>query len=414
MATTAPNPESAGQRPGPFAGVRVLDFSSYFTGPLATTILADQGADVIKVEAAPVGDLMRQFGASRDGQAATFEGVNRSKRSIALDLKTAGGRDVARRLLAGADVMVENFRPGVARRLGLDYESCQAISPDIICLSISGYGGRGPYGDMPVFDTVIQAHAGIAGGQGADGEPQFVRQAIVDKVTALYAVQLISAALYARAAGHGGDHLSLAMFDSALAFLWPDGMSDFTYLDGDIRTAPPPASLYTMQRTRDGHIAIAAITNDQFGGLCRALGRPEMADDPRVNSLAKRVGERELMRSIRTGAEAFDTADLCRRLLAEDVPHAPVLGRREVLESEQARHANLHTYGPEGGRTRVAVSPGRFTRRDATAPAPSPRIGEHAREILAELGLADDHIEALITERAVMAPGGASATRERE
>ena len=406
MATTALKPEWPSGRPGPLADVRVVDFSSYFTGPLATTILADQGADVIKVEASPVGDLMRQFGAAREGQAATFEGVNRSKRSIALDLKTEGALKVAHRLIATADVMVENFRPGVAARLGLDYERCRSFAPSIICLSISGYGGKGPYGDMPVFDTVIQAHAGIAGAQGADAEPQFVRQAIVDKVTALYAAQLVTAALYARAAGGGGDHITLAMYDAALAFLWPDGMSDFTYLDGNVSQAPPPASLYAMQKTSDGFIAVAAITNDQFRGLCRALGRDEMAEDPRLDSLAKRVQAKDLMRGIRKCAESFETDHLCQRLLAEDVPHAPVLSRRSVLESEQARFANVVEYGPAGARTRMALSPGSFRNRDGRPPAPSPRLGADSAGILRELGLLPDEIEQLLADGAVHAGSG--------
>ena len=311
---------------------------------------------------------------------------------------------MARRLIAGADVVVENFRPGVAARLGLDYGSCRAIRADIICLSISGYGGRGPYGDMPVFDTVIQAHAGIAGAQGADGEPQFVRQAVVYKLTALFAAQLISAALYARAAGGSGDHLTLAMYDAALAFLWPDGMSDFTYVEGEVRGAPAPASLYGMQRTRDGHIATAAITDAQFRGLCRALGRPEMADDPRLANLARRVEARELMREIRATAEQFSTDELCRRLLAEDVPHAPVLSREGVLASEQVRFSNVQTYGPDGARAMMATSPGRFAARDLTPPALSPRLGQDGAAVLAELGFEPPRIAELMASGAVMAP----------
>jgi crotonobetainyl-CoA:carnitine CoA-transferase CaiB-like acyl-CoA transferase len=344
---------------------------------------------------------MRQFGTSRDGHAASFEAVNHSKRSIAVNLKDPAGAQVARRLIAAADVLVENFRPGVAARLGLDYAACRRLRPEIICVSISGYGAQGPYGGLPAFDTVVQAHAGIAYGQGGDAEPQFVRQAIVDKVTALYAAQAIAAALFARASGRGGDHINLSMYDAALAFLWPDGMNEHTYLDGDIRHAPPPGSLYSVQKTKDGYIAVSPITNEQFWGLCRAVGREEMVGDPRIDSLAKRMEERRLVGGIRAGAAEFTTQEICRRLLAEDVPHAPALPRAAVLADEQFRYAAVEEYGGPGRRTRMVIAPARSATRPLHPPTPAPRAGENSLQILEELGVTRAEAEDLVAGGAI-------------
>lgn len=385
----------------PFAGLRVVDFTSYFTGPLATALLADQGAEVIKVESAPVGDLMRLFGTSRDGKAATFESVNHTKRSIALNLKDESGAAVARKLISSADVVVENFRPGVAERLGLDYASCCELSPEIICLSISGYGDQGPYGGMPAFDTVMQGHTGICFGQGADLEPDFIRQAVVDKVTALYAAQAVSTALYARAMGKGGDHIKLSMYDAALSFFWPDGMNEYTFLDGEVRSAPPAGSLYTMQKTKDGYVVASPITNEQFWGFCRALGREEMIDDPRIDNLQKRVEQRPIILDIRSSCLNFTTEELCRRLLAEDVPHGPILSREDVVTDPQFAYANMQEYGPEGARTRIAAAPVRSARAPITPLFPAPHAGQHSRDVLGELGYEQGEVEALIESGAV-------------
>jgi crotonobetainyl-CoA:carnitine CoA-transferase CaiB-like acyl-CoA transferase len=388
----------------PFSGIRIVDFTSYFTGPYATAILADQGAEVIKVEASPNGDLMRQMGTSRDGQAATYESVNHSKRSIALDLKQESAQEVAQRLIARGDVFVENFRPGVAERLGLDYQTIRKLAPDIICVSISGYGNKGPYGRMPTFDSIVQGHSAMAFTQGADERPEYVRQAIVDKVTALYAAQAISAALFARAMGRGGDHVALAMYDAAVSFLWPDSMNEYTFLSGNVRTMPTMSSMYNMQRTKDGYISIAPITNEQFFGLCRALNREDVIGDDRVGSLAKRVENREFVRDVRSSAENFTTEELCVRLLAEDVPHGPVLTREAAIEDPQFAFASVREYGEATKRTRMAVAPATFLNREARKPFEAPKAGQHSREILNELDFSAVEIDALIDSGAVTTP----------
>jgi crotonobetainyl-CoA:carnitine CoA-transferase CaiB-like acyl-CoA transferase len=189
----------------PLGGVTVIDFTSYLTGPWATCLLADQGARVVKVEPIGAGDQLRSMGTMRAGMSAVFAVANRNKESIALDLKSTTARDIAQRLVAGADVVAENFRPGVSERLGLDYAACRAVNADIVHLSISGYGERGPYAQLPTFDSVVQAHSGMCYAQGNDATPEFVRQAVCDKVTALYAAQAVTAALFARAEDKAGD-----------------------------------------------------------------------------------------------------------------------------------------------------------------------------------------------------------------
>ena len=385
----------------PLGGVQIVDFTSYLTGPWATCLLADQGARVIKVEPVGVGDTLRYMGTSRAGMSAVFAVANRNKRGIALDLKSPRGAEIARRLVSRADVVAENFRPGVAAKLGLDYAACHALKPDVIHLSISGYGDKGPYSQLPTFDSVIQAHSGMCYGQGNDASPEYVRQAICDKVTALYAAQGITAALFARARGAGGRQLQLSMFDSALAFHWPDGMNEFTFLDGEVDAAAPIGSLYRIQPTADGHIAVSPITNDQFKGYCRALGRPELADDPRLASLEGRVRNSALLRELRGALEAESTTTWCRRFLAEDVPHGPMLKREEVLNDAQVRHACVVEFGAPGGRTRVAVSPCLFDEDRCGEPTAAPTLGEHSRAILEELGFGNDEISTCLRTGAV-------------
>src|SRR3954462_3549939 len=223
-----------GSTTGPMTGVRVVDCSIALTGPYAAALLADQGADVVKVERPGIGDIARWVGVMVNGMSSLFLVCNRGKRGIAVDLHEADGVDVVRRLAAECDVFIENFRPGVMEKLGLGYDALAAVNPNLVYTSLSGFGSTGPYRDRSVYDTVMQAYGGLAANQAADdGTPVFLRQTAADKVTALYASQAITAALFARERGRGGQHLELSMMDSVVSFLWADSAGNEVLLESD-------------------------------------------------------------------------------------------------------------------------------------------------------------------------------------
>jgi crotonobetainyl-CoA:carnitine CoA-transferase CaiB-like acyl-CoA transferase len=219
---------------GPLLGVKVLDLSIALTGPYAAALLADQGAEIVKVERPGIGDIARWVGVAVNGMSAFYLACNRGKRCIAVDLSTDEGRDIVFQMAADADVIIQNFRPGVIDRLGLGYDAVRERNPDVIYASISGYGPVGPYRDRSAYDTSIQAYAGFAATQAEpDGPPTFIKQNAADKVSALFACQAITAALFARASGRGGQHLELGMADACVSFLWAEAAGNEVLLGAD-------------------------------------------------------------------------------------------------------------------------------------------------------------------------------------
>src|SRR5689334_12630169 len=276
--------------PGPLHGYRIVDLTSNVAGPLATMILADQGADVIKVEAPDGGDATRAGADRRGGFSPSFLNNNRNKRSIVLDLKTAGGRDALLRLAAGADVFVQNFRPGVADRLGVGEEPVRAVAPKIVYVSISGFGEKGPYAEKPAYDPVIQGFSGLATVQAGSDEarPRLLRTILPDKLTAITASQAITAALLARERTGQGQHVRLSMLEAVVAFLWASDMSGQTFV-GDEPARQEPASPFDLiYETADGYMTVAALTDRQWAGLARVAGRAEWLEDERFKTPALR------------------------------------------------------------------------------------------------------------------------------
>ena len=386
--------------PGPLAGVRIVDCSAYITGPMATMVLADQGAEVIKVEPPGVGDVMRHLGTARGGISTLFAGCNRSKRSIALDLRDERGRDVLKRLVSEADVFVQNFRPGVVKRLGIDEPSLRQCRADLVYVSLSAFGQAGPWSHKPAFDHVVQAAAGLASVQSdaATGEPCFVRNAVVDKLTALTAAQAISAALLHRANTGEGQHVELCMLDAAISFLWPDGMSRDTLLGDGVSLQPPIANGYRMIPVKDGHVALAVLTPAQIHGLMRAVGRPEFIEDPRFSTLNALLSNLDAFQA-ETGEAAaqLTVADIMRQLEAEDVPCSPVLATDQVPGHPQviANQTLEETEHPAMGRMLRPRPPVRFSVSPAAVSRHAPGLGEHGDEVLAEVGLSDAERAAL-------------------
>ena len=383
----------------PLEGVRIVDLSAIISGPMATQILADQGADVIKVEGPGPGDLVRYLGPQRNGTNAMFTAVNRNKRAIVLNLKSPEGKAILLDLVRQADVFVENFRPGAIERLGLGHDALRAINPGLVYVSMSGFGDTGPYAPRRVYDPVIQAVSGFSDTQknAATGEPQLIQTLACDKITAITAAQAITAALYAKARGRGGRLVELNMLDSAIAFLWPDSFYNHA-IEGEFNHSPDFASFYSIRRTRDGFITMLALSDDEFHATCRAIGRPDMIEDPRFRSIGERMQNAKVMTDmISEMVQRYATAEITARLEAEDVPHAVVLKREEVLTNPQVlANGSIGTLDdPRAGRMRMAHAAGRFDGKPMPFRRPAPALGEHTNEILAELGRSTTDIDAL-------------------
>jgi crotonobetainyl-CoA:carnitine CoA-transferase CaiB-like acyl-CoA transferase len=389
-----------GAVPGPLEGYRVVDCTAMITGPLATMMLADQGADVLKIEPPGLGDVMRVLGTQRGGMSAFFASCNRSKRSIAIDLHREPGRELARRLAAGADVFVQNFRPGVIERLGLSEAELRPLRPDLVYVSLSAFGESGPYARRPAYDHIIQGMSGLTAVQGdaLSGRPAYVRNAVCDKLTALVAAQAITAALLARERGAGGQHVRLSMLDAAIAFLWPDGMMNQTILEDDVARMPPLSAAYQLVETSDGFLAVAVITDAQWRGLFRAVGRAELIDDPRFATAAARSQHLvALIQELGGGKVDLTTEEALSRLHAEDVPCGPLLSPDSVHAHPQvvASGTLVEHAHPRLGRIREPRPAARFERTPAGPLRPAPSLGEHTDETLRGLGLAEPEIAEL-------------------
>ena len=386
--------------PGPLHGYRIVDLTSNISGPLATMILADQGADVIKVESPQGGDHTRASANRRGGFSASFVNNNRNKRSLVLDLKTDAARAALLRLVAGADVFVQNFRPGVAERMGLGEAAVRAVAPTIVYVSISGFGERGPLGQKPAYDPVVQALSSLATIQaGSDSErPRLVRTILPDKLTAVTASQAITAALLARARTGEGQHVRLSMLDAVLAFLWSSDMAGQTFVGNETPQQETASSIDLIYATKDHYISAAVQTDRQWVGLTRALDHPEWVDDPRFRTPALR--QQNIDDRLRMTQEALLTrpaAEWLERLTKEDVPCAPVLTRTEVVHHPQviANETIVETDHPVAGRLRQTRPAARFSGTPAGIRHGAPALGEHNDEILAELGYSSSEIAAL-------------------
>jgi len=398
---------------GPLSGVRVVDLTTMISGPIATRMLADQGADVLKVEAPGGGDLTRQLGNRRGGVSAVFATSNRNKRSLVLDLKQPRGRELLDRLVASADAFVQNFRPGTAERMGIGEAALRRVRPDLVYVSISGFGDTGPYAHKRVYDPVIQALSGLASIQKdrESGRPHMVRTIIPDKLTAVTAAQAITAALFARERTGRGTHVRLAMLDASVAFLWPEGMAGLTWRGREAEGGRYMLAQDLVFETADGYITAGAVSDAEWLGLVRVLDRPEWLEDPRFETAGGRVahaGERlglmqEVLRT-RTSAAWLEELD------AAGVPCAPVLSISEVPGHPQviANELIVESDHPVAGPMRQPRPAARFGNRphglnDSSEEEllPAPALGEHTGEVLAELGVTSEEIRQLRESGAV-------------
>jgi len=385
--------------PGPLAGYRVIDVTQMISGPMATMVLADQGADVIKVEPPGAGDLTRALGGPR-GMSPTFTIVNRNKRSVVLNLKTQRGVAILKDLVAKTDLFVQNFRPGVAEQMGIGEAELRRIKPDLVYFSISGFGEIGPYVHKRVYDPVIQALSGLASIQAdADGHPHMMRLIVPDKVTAITAAQAMTAALLARERTKQGQHVRLAMLDAVVSFLWPEAMVAHTFIT-DKQVIVRPNARDLVFKTADGYITVATVSDSEWQGLTRALERPDWLEDPRFTTPAGRVKYADARLEIT--AEVLKTrtsAEWLARLDAEQVPCAPVLSRKDLLTDPQiaANKLIVESEHPSLGHMRQPRPAARFDQTPAELRIPAPKLGEHTDTVLTDLGIAGDELAALRT-----------------
>ena len=394
---------------GPLSGVRILDLTTMVSGPMATMMLADQGADVIKIES-PRGDHMRHVSAMNKGMSASFLSCNRSKRGLALDIKKPEGLAIVKDLVATADVLVQNFRPGAIERMGLGEDIVREIRPDIVFVSISGFGETGPYAGQRVYDPVIQALCGLADIQTdyATGQPRMVRTIIPDKTTAVAAAQAITAALFARTQTGEGQHVRLAMLDTMVAYLWPEAISSLTFVGKEIDPAQGQMGLDLVYRTRDGYITAGAVSDSEWTGMCRALEREDLLEDARFATAGARARNRPARRDI-VGAEMemWQTEEILARLDREDVPAAPVLTRWQLLDDAQIEaNGTIEIHEDDLlGKVRQPRPAARFDRTPAAVRTLAPFLGADNAAILQEIGYSGADIESL-AEAGVLASRG--------
>ena len=388
---------------GPLAGIKVIDISAIISGPMCCQILADQGAEVIKVEPHGVGDLTRIGGFRVGDISPMYAAANRGKPSVRLDLGQAAGIDVFKRLVADADVVVQNFRPGAVDRMGIGAADLHAINPALIYVSISGFGPDGPYAQWRVYDPIIQAITGLPSIQQSRDIPipDLVRTIVCDKATATLAAQAITAALFARERGQAtGQHLVIPMLDSALYWLWPDVFMAHSFEGPDVVPGPVVYQIYRLQPTADGHMVYFAASDAEWHGLCRALGHPDWFDDPRFATPQARqvTANFEVLGTLVNDAFlTFATEEILARLHTEQVPAAPVNSLDTMFDDPQVINNDaIHTWEhPVIGTIRQAKPPVRFSDTAHETVWAVDALGQSTERVLRDHGYDDDALAAL-------------------
>lgn len=385
---------------GPLAGITILDLTSVVSGPLATMTLADQGADVIKVENPNGGDFTRQVSNRRGGYSANFLNNNRSKRSISVNLKDPRGIDLIKTLARDVDGFAQNFRPGVVERMGLGYEDLAVVNEGLVYLSISGFGEQGPYAQKPVYDPLVQALSGLTTVQaGSDADrPRLVRTIVPDKVSGLMAAQAFTAALLCRERTGLGQHVKVSMLDAVIDFLWHSDMTSQTFVCEEIPQQSAQSFIDLIYEVDDGYITVSAMTDRQWHGLTAALDQPQLRNDPRFKTASLRqenINARldETQKALR----GLTAADALARLEAHDVPCAPVLTRWQMIDHPQVRANDIvQTLNhPDAGPLRQARPAARFSKTGLDLSRGGPALGGDTDTVLKEAGFSANTIDGL-------------------
>lgn len=389
---------------GPLSDVTIVDLTSVISGPLATGILADQGARVIKVEAL-TGDAMRMGGALKGGVSSLFSAMNRNKESVAVNLQSAKGVDIIKQLIADADVCVQNYRPGVVEKLGIGYRDLSAINPALVYASISGVGASGPYAGRRVYDPVIQAQAGFANAQRVDDKPDLIKMMICDKVTSLTTAQAITAALYDRKNTGKGQHVEVSMLEACLYFIWPDRMMVESFVDEPDFPGGDITGMYRTLPTRDGFITFICVQLGEFHAMCRALDRHDLVDDPRCADIPSMYANMaELFVEIVGEIAKWATDDLVKRMTEEDVPFGVVLDGDGILSDPQIEAQEiLQTFDDAlAGKMRLVGRNSRFSNHQTGIRAAAPTLGQHAHDVLTAAGYSADQLASFRDEGVIL------------
>jgi crotonobetainyl-CoA:carnitine CoA-transferase CaiB-like acyl-CoA transferase len=386
----------------PFAGLKVVDLSQGIAGPYCAMLLAQHGADVIKVEPLETGDWTRILGRVYGDHTAYSIPGNLGKRSVALDLKTEDGKAVLWRLLEAADVMLEGFRPGVIGRLGFGYEAVAGRNPRILYLAVSGFGQTGPLAERPAMDPVLQAYTGlIMENRGEDGIPHRIPIIAIDMSTALYAFQALAGALYARRDQAQGRYIETSLMQAAASLQAVRIMGTFLE-DGAAPVASVPGGSF---KTADGWMQLAVVQQRDWVSLCRAIDLPDLAVDPRFADRAGRIDNQDALYAVlRPALAAMTTDDLDRRLADARVMHERLNSYLEFLAQPQVKETGLIAWLNQTGLTRPAPMPhipGLPKLTDGTARATAPSCGEHTHEVLREHGYSGTEIAELAARRVV-------------
>ncbi|HJP40227.1 MAG TPA: CoA transferase [Dehalococcoidia bacterium] len=391
---------------GPLDGIKIIDFTRYQQGPFATVMLSDLGADVIKIEERRNGDLGRTIGMHRDGWCTYFEAHNRNKRSITIDVRTDSGKEIVRRLVAGADVVTDNFRPGVMKRLGLDWESLSKVNPRIITASASGFGPKGPSARRPSFDVVGQAWAGIMTlqGGGPGTVPQSLGAGAADQIGAMIFAVGICSALVARELQGIGQHVDVSLLGSQLAL---QGLPLLAYLKNDQQAASPQRldPLFTYFPCGDDlYISIGVLDPRWWPPLCQIIGREDLLEDERFETASGRHRNREpLLSALDTAFRERTRAEWLTLLDSADIPCGPVNDYEAVANDPQVLENEYITSleHPKFGDVRVVGSPIKMSNSDTGPRHSAPELGQHTDEILVELGYSQTDIAAFRQAEAI-------------
>ena len=379
---------------GPFKDVRVLELTSTVSGPFAGMMLADQGAEVIKIEPPGIGDLARFMGTIKDGMGAMFSTLNRNKKCICLDFKNEDDLQVLMNLVATADVLIENYRPGIVKKLGIDYDSLKEIKPDLIYCSISGYGQSGPYVEKKVYDPLIQGTVGIPNAQ-SSVFPELIRTIIYDKVTGLTSAQAISAALYQKANGEGGQYLPISMMESALYYNWPDLMMNYTFEEGGLNIGEL-ADLFEVYKTLDGGVVLIIIANDEiFTKFCTTFDVNLHLEEKYSNLVSRIVHREELTKEINKITSKLKSKELEKIMDEEGISASICNDLSEVHLDPQVVEQNsiVEIDHPELGIMRMPKPPANLKGQGIFPRSLAPILGSDNKEVLSSINVDDDTIK---------------------
>ena len=381
---------------GPLGDYRVLELTSTVSGPMTAMMLADQGADVIKIEPPLLGDKGRYLGSVREGMGGMFAVLNRNKRSLVLDLKTDEDMRIFMQLVEGADVLLENYRPGVVDKLGIDHKTLAEINPRLIYVSISGYGQSGPYQNRKVFDPLIQATTGVASAQGGE-VPGLMASIIFDKVTALTTAQVVTAALLEREKTGQGQYLPISMLESALYYAWPDIMWSRILLGEGIQHSGEVGKWFQIFKAKDGHVCIVLVRDEDLEVFSIWLDSTLHTDERFQTFPARLANASEFKQAVEDLLADLTADEICENLDAFNIPVARVNSLDEVHEDAQVRHEKslIETTHPVIGDMRYPKPPFNFADQDPFPLRHAPFPGDHAREILNELGVDEAEITRL-------------------